>query len=73
MTYLWLYEGELDASENLLTLNSEGPSMAEHGNMAKYKDVIEVKSDDHRVMTSHMLGEDGQWHEFMTVNYQRKQ
>ncbi|MBW4640125.1 MAG: DUF1579 domain-containing protein [Gloeocapsa sp. UFS-A4-WI-NPMV-4B04] len=29
-------------------------------------------SDDHRVMTSHFLSDEGQWHQFMTVNYQRK-
>lgn len=72
MTYLWLYDGELDASKNILTLNSEGPSMADDGKMAKYKDVIEFKSDNHRVMTSHVLGDDGKWHQFMTANYQRK-
>jgi Protein of unknown function (DUF1579) len=72
MTYLWLYDGEVDASKNVLTLNSDGPSMAGEGKMAKYRDMIEFKSDDHRVMTSHVLGDDGQWHQFMTVNYRRK-
>jgi hypothetical protein len=72
MTYLWIYDGELNASENVLTLNNEGPSMSGDGKMAKYKDVIEFKTDDHRVMTSHALGDDGQWHQFMTVNYRRK-
>jgi Protein of unknown function (DUF1579) len=72
MSYLWLYDGELDASKNVLTLNSDGPSMAGEGKMAKYRDAIEFKSEDHRVMTSHVLGDDGQWHQFMTVNYRRK-
>jgi len=40
--------------------------------MARYKDVIEFKSDDHRVLTSHMLGEDEEWHGFMTAHYRRK-
>lgn len=73
MTYLWLYDGELDTAEKVLTLNSDGPAMTGEGKMAKYKDVIEFKSDEHRVLTSHILGDDGQWHGFMTANYRRKQ
>lgn len=71
MTHLWVYDGELDASKNVLTLNSEGPSMSGEG-LAKYRDVIEFKSDDHRVLTSHALNNDGQWHGFMTANYWRQ-
>lgn len=73
MTHLWIYEGELDADERVLTLNSEGPAMTDDGKMAKYRDAIEFKSDDHRVMTSQVLGDDGQWHKFMTATYRRKQ
>lgn len=47
--------------------------MSTEGKMATYKDVIEIKSDDHRVLTSHMLGTDGKWTQFVTVNYYRKQ
>jgi uncharacterized protein DUF1579 len=72
MTHLWVYEGELDADERVLTLNAEGPSMASEGKMTQYKDVIEFKSDDHRVLTSHMLRDDGNWQQFMTANYRRK-
>ncbi|KAM3090896.1 DUF1579 domain-containing protein [Phormidesmis sp. 146-35] len=72
MTYLWQYEGELSADETMLTLYSEGPAMTGDGKMAKYKDVIEFKSDDHRIMTSHALSDDGQWHHFMTINHQRQ-
>lgn len=72
MTHLWVYDGELDAAGTVLTLNAEGPSMAGDGRLAKYRDVIEFKSDDHRVLTSHMLGDDGQWSHFMTANYRRK-
>ena len=74
MTHLWVYDGgKLDAAQKVLTLDSEGPAMTGEGKMAKYKDAIEFKSDDRRVMTSHVLGDDGQWHHFMTVNYWRKQ
>lgn len=72
MTYLWTYDGELDPTEKILTLSSEGPAMTGEGKLAKYQDVIEFKSDDHRVLTSHVLGDDGQWHGFMTANYRRK-
>jgi hypothetical protein len=46
--------------------------MSAEDKMAKYRDVIEFKSDDDRVMTSHVLGDDGQWHQFMTAHYRRK-
>jgi Protein of unknown function (DUF1579) len=72
MNYLWIYDGEMDAAGQVLTLSAEGPSMMADDKMGKYRDVIEFKSDDHRVLTSHMLGNDGQWHQFMTANYRRK-
>lgn len=72
MTHLWVYDGALDPAGRVLTLDTEGPAMAAEGKMAKYRDVIEFRSDDHRVLTSHVLGDDGKWHEFMTANYRRK-
>ena len=68
MTHLWVYDGTLDAAESVLTLDAEGPHMAAEGKMAKYKDVIEFKSDNHLALTSHMLGDDGTWRGFMTAN-----
>ena len=72
MTHLWVYDGSLDAGKKVLTLNSEGPGMSGDGKLAKYRDVIELKSDDHRVLTSHVQGEDGSWQSFMTAHYWRK-
>src|ERR671914_999005 len=72
MSYLWVYAGSLDAAEKVLTLNAEGPSCAGDGKFAKFKDMMEVKSDSHRVLTSHRLGDDGEWHQFMTAHYRRK-
>ena len=46
--------------------------MSGDGKLAKYRDVIEPKSDDHRVLTSHVQGEDGSWQSFMTAHYRRK-
>jgi hypothetical protein len=72
MTHLWVYNGELDADQKVLTLHTEGPAMTGAG-LGKYKDVIEFKNDDHRVLTSHMLDNDGQWQQFMTTHYRRQQ
>jgi len=71
MTYLWLYDGELDAVGKVLTLNAEGPSMLGDGTTAKYQDVIETVSDDHRRFRSRVLADDG-WREFKTAEYRRK-
>jgi len=72
MTHLWVYDGSLDTAERVLTLNADGPDFTVEGKLAKYRDVIEFKSDDHRVLTSHVLSDDGAWHEFMTAHYRRK-
>jgi Protein of unknown function (DUF1579) len=71
MDHFWVYDGALDAAERVLTLDTEGPDMATEGKLAKYRDVIEFQSDDHRVLTSHLLGADGTWHRFMTAHYRR--
>lgn len=71
MTHLWVYEGGLDATGQVLTLDTEGPDFTTPGKLAKYKDVIELKADDHRVLTSHTPGPDGQWVQFMKADYRR--
>ena len=71
MTHLWIYDGELDESQKVLTLNSEGPAMTGKG-MAKYRDAIEFKSDDLRVLTSYVLEDDGKWYKFMKAHYRRQ-
>lgn len=71
MTNMWVYEGELDPSGKVLTLNTEGPSMCGGGDMVEYRETIEVKSNDHRVFSSSMKGPDGKWATFMTCHYRR--
>lgn len=71
MTHMWVYEGELEPDGKTLPLHTVGPSFSGDGSMAKYKDVIELKSDNERAMTSHVLGDDGQWTQFMTATYRR--
>jgi len=72
MTRLWIYEGSLDESGNVLTLDTEGPSFAEDGSLSPYQDIYEIESDDHWILKSRAPGEDGQWFQFMTAHYRRK-
>ena len=72
MTHLWIYNGSLDATEKVLTLDTEGPNFSQSA-MTKYKDIIEFVSNDHRIMTSQILGDDGNWLQFMTAHYRRQQ
>src|SRR5690349_22514050 len=62
MSHLWIYNGSLDAAEKVLTLDADGPDFAGKST-AKYKDSIEFVDDDHRIMTSRVLGEDGTWNQ----------
>ena len=71
MTHQWLYDGELDAASDRLTLTSEGPSMTEEGKTARYRDVIEFQGPDLRTLTGSMQQPDGSWQPFMTVTYRR--
>jgi hypothetical protein len=72
MTHMWIYDGVMDAAGKELTLYSEGPDMAVENRMARYKDVITFQSDDHRVLTSHAMDEEGRWHPFMRADYRRR-
>jgi hypothetical protein len=71
MTWLWVYDGMLDVTARVLTLDTEGPSMTGDGKLTSYRDSFELVSPDHRVLRSRMLGDDGQWHPVMTAHYRR--
>jgi hypothetical protein len=71
-SFMWKYEGTLSDDGKTLTLESTGPSCVEPGKMAKYKDVTEFKSDDHKVFSSWMEGADGKWTRIMTMECKKK-
>jgi len=71
MTHLWPYDGQLDAARKVLTLDSEGPSFADNGTMAKYQDIVEVIDKDEYRLTSRFQNPDGSWTEFMSAKYTR--
>lgn len=73
MSWPWSYAGTLDADRRVLTLEAEGPDFSGQGGLATYRDAIEWRSDDHRVLTSCVRGADGRWSEpFMTAHFRRK-
>lgn len=72
LNHMWKYEGTVDSTGKIITLEAEGPSFTEEGKTGKYRDAYEFKSKDHIVATSSMLGEDGKWVTFMTGNMKRK-
>jgi hypothetical protein len=71
-SYLWTYEGSLDAAGKVLTLDTEGPSPMTPGKRAKFQERIEFKDKDQRTFTSSVQGEKGEWTTFVTVNAKRK-
>jgi hypothetical protein len=71
MPTLWTYEGKLDDSGKVLTLEAVGPSFAGDGTTATYHDIIELKDAKTYLFRSRVKGEDGTWNEFMTAEYKR--
>jgi len=72
MTHMWIYEGRLDESGKVLTLDTTGPNFSKPGTTAAYQDIITFLSDDHRTLTSRVRGEDGGWTQIMQADYRRK-
>lgn len=70
--HLWVYKGTLNDAGDTLTLETEGPSMQDLNETARYKEVITIKGKGHRTFTSSIETEDGQWMKILEAEYRRK-
>lgn len=71
-SHMFKYEGTVDSTGNVLTLEGEGPSPLDPSKMAKFKDVTEFKGADQKVMSSFVQGPDGKWIPMMKMESKKK-
>lgn len=72
MSRLWTYEGFLDPTGNVLTLECDGPDFEVEGKTARYRDVVTFVGDDHRTFSGMVQKDDGSWHKFMETHFWRR-
>ncbi|MEM9084145.1 MAG: DUF1579 domain-containing protein [Planctomycetota bacterium] len=65
MTHMFIYEGERNADNTVLTLNCSGPSFEDVSEMADYQDIMEFKSPEERLFFSQYKDNEGNWQRFM--------
>ena len=70
-SFMWQYEGNVDLSGKVLTLDADGPNFMGGVKLTKFQDIYEFKSSDEILMTSRMLGTDGKWVTFMSGTAKR--
>jgi hypothetical protein len=70
-SYLWRYEGSVDPSGRILTLETTGYCPTQPGKLVQFREVTEFKDSAHRRFTSTMQNADGTWTTLLTVNYRR--
>lgn len=64
--FMWKYEGTVDKTGKILTLEADGPNFAEPGKQTKFQDIYQFNSNDEMIITTKMLGSDGKWTTFMS-------
>ena len=70
-SFMWHYEGTLNEARNLLTLHTEGPCPMRSGGLSKFRETLEIRDRDHKVYTSSIQGEDGQWNTCLVATAHR--
>ncbi len=69
--FMWQYQGSVDSTGNVLTLDADGPNFTGDGKLTKFQDIYEFKSADEILMTSRMISTDGKWVTFMSGTAKR--
>lgn len=72
MNHMWIYDGVLEPTGNVLTLNCEGPDFENEGKMLPYQDIITFIDDRHRTLTALVRKGLGGWEKLMEMHYWRK-
>lgn len=71
INYLWTYEGSVNETGRILTLEATGPDFTGGGKPVLFRDTYEFKSKDLIALTSAMQTQDGKWVTFMTGTARR--
>lgn len=71
MTMQWVYDGELSEDQTTLDLFAEGPDFEGGDRIALYRDRMELRGEDHRVLISAYQTESGEWKQFMELHFRR--
>jgi hypothetical protein len=70
--YQWRYEGTLDATGKVLTLEADGPAPYDPSQKIRMREVYELKTPDHKVFTVSSRGQNGRWVTVATIQFHRK-
>ncbi len=68
---LWQYTGSVEDDGKKLVLETAGPSPLDPNKQVRFREILEFVAPDHKIFTSYIEGEDGQWTEFATIDYRR--
>ncbi|MCJ8517413.1 DUF1579 domain-containing protein [Pseudorhizobium tarimense] len=71
MTHMWVYEGEISADGNTLSLYTTGPDFQDPAKTGEYREQILFQDDNNRIFTSSARQTDGSWSQFMEAHYTR--
>lgn len=71
MSHLWVYDITMAPSGDELWMDGEGPDMTDVEKLGQYRDILTVKSPDHRILSGNYKNAAGEWTNFMITHYHR--